>query len=195
LVLGNSKGHLSLYSYAEGKVDRNLKGEGHNGRITGLVHDNQGNLYTCGEDCQLICWSLQKEKQISSWSIGNDKPYSLAYLESSKKLIIGCRQIKVFSIEKEEIIQTFVGHSSEVNILESFEMNAHEYAISAARMEHVMSVWKIGKKGINKPSVCTLIMEEIATYISCHLDDEQNLKVACVTRGGVLHLYLVEGER
>ncbi|XP_055906734.1 WD repeat-containing protein 43 [Eupeodes corollae] len=191
IALATGTGGVSLYSYALGKIQSDLKGEGHLGKITSIFYDADETLYTCGEDCQVISWNLPKEKQINSFSIGNEKPQSIAYLPNSKNIVVGARQIKVFSLETCELAQTFTGHTSEVTILSTFAIDDTEYVISASKMERIICLWKIGKKGKNKSSSCTLLMEDIAQSLTCQLDDEGSIKLASVTRSGVIHVYLI----
>ena len=176
------------------QIERNLKGEGHNGKITSIVRDTEGRLFTCGEDCQVIMWSIAEEKQLTSWSVGPEKPYSIAYMPVSQSLVVGSRLIKVYSVETQELLQTFTGHTSEINFMEHFVVNDKiEYALTTSRMERIICMWKIGKKGRNKPASCTLLMEDIAHCLSCQLQEEDNtLKVSSVTRSGVIHVYVID---
>ncbi|KAI9583358.1 hypothetical protein GQX74_005106 [Glossina fuscipes] len=194
IALGTTKGLVSLYSYAEAKVERCLKGDGHAGRITALEQGDLGKLFSCGEDCKVIEWSLTSEKQLLSWSVGPEKPSSLAYMSASKSLVVGSRQIKVFSVETRELLQTFTGHTSEVNLMRKFVFEENkEYAVTASRMERITCLWEIGGQGKNCPPFCALLMEDVAYCLTCQMDEESNaLQIASVTRSGVIHIYLIE---
>ncbi|XP_014091928.3 WD repeat-containing protein 43 isoform X1 [Bactrocera oleae] len=195
LALGTSNGHISLYSYALAKIERNLKGEGHRGKVTCLTKDTEGHLYSSGEDCQIIKWSLSEEKQLSSWSVGPEKPYSIVYLEISNNLVVGGRQIKVYSVATQELVQTFTGHTSDINLINSLVIDeSSEYVVSTSRMERIICIWKIGKKGRNKSASSTLIMEDVAHCLTCQVDIDGNVRVASVTRSGVIHMYLIAVE-
>uniref|UniRef100_A0A1B0AGB0 Utp12 domain-containing protein n=1 Tax=Glossina pallidipes TaxID=7398 RepID=A0A1B0AGB0_GLOPL len=193
IALGTNKGLVSLYSYAEAKVERCLKGDGHAGRITALEQDGHGKLFSCGEDSKVIEWSLTSEKQLSSWSVGPEKPFSLAFMSASSSLVVGSRQIKVFSVESRELLQTFTGHTSEVNLMRKFVFEEKEYAVTASRMERITCLWEIGEQGKNRPPFCTLLMEDVAYCLTCQMDKESNsLRIASVTRSGVIHIYLID---
>ncbi|XP_053966510.1 WD repeat-containing protein 43 [Anastrepha ludens] len=195
LALGTSNGNISLYSYALGKIERSLKGEGHSGKVTCLTQDGKGHLYSSGEDCQIIVWSVADEKQLLSWSVGTEKPYSIVYSKISKNLVVGGRQIKVFSTASQELVQTFTGHTSDINLMSSLELDESiEYVLSTSRMERIICLWKIGKKGRNKSATCTLLMEDVAHCLTSHVDNDRNLRVASVTRSGVIHVYLIAVE-
>ncbi|XP_054740556.1 WD repeat-containing protein 43 isoform X2 [Anastrepha obliqua] len=195
LALGTSNGNISLYSYALGKIERTLKGEGHSGKVTCLTQDDEGHLYSSGEDCQIIVWSVADEKQLSSWSVGTEKPYSIVYSKISKNLVVGGRQIKIFSTASQELMQTFTGHTSDINLMSFLELDESiEYVLSTSRMERIICLWKIGKKGRNKSATCTLLMEDVAHCLTSHVDNDRNLRVASVTRSGVIHVYLIAVE-
>ncbi|XP_067627144.1 WD repeat-containing protein 43 [Eurosta solidaginis] len=192
LALGTSNGRVSLYSFALGKIERTLKGDGHNGKVTCLVQDGEGNIYSSGEDCQILVWSLTEEKKLSSWSVGPEKPYSIVYLPISNNLIVGGRQIKVYSVATHELVQTFTGHTADINMLNSLVLGDRvEYVTSTSRMERIICLWKVGKKGRNKSAACTLLMEDVAHCVTCQVDNQGNVRVASVTRSGVIHVYLI----
>lgn len=136
---------------------------------------------------------MSETKRISAFPIGSEKPHSIAYLSHSNSLVIGARQIKVYSLDTQELVQTFTGHTSEINLMNSFLVasNGSEYAITTSRMERIICLWKIGKKGKNIAAACTLLMEDIAHCLSCQIDDNDTLKVASVTRSGVIHVYVI----
>lgn len=132
---------------------------------------------------------------MTSWSVGPEKPYSIAYMPVSNTVVVGSRTVKVYSVETQELLQTFTGHTSEINFMESFVYgNKIEYALTTSRMERIICLWKIGKKGRNKPAACTLLMEDIAHCLSCQLEEETKLKVSSVTRSGVIHVYVIDLE-
>lgn len=178
------------------QIERNLKGEGHRGKVTCLTKDTEGHLYSSGEDCQIIKWSISEEKQLSSWSVGPEKPYSIVYLEISNNLVVGGRQIKVYSVATQELVQTFTGHTSDINLMNSLVIDeSSEYVVSTSRMERIICIWKIGKKGRNKSASSTLIMEDVAHCLTCQVDIDGNVRVASVTRSGVIHMYLIAVEK
>lgn len=62
-------------------------------------------------------------------------------------------------------------------------------------MERIICIWKIGKKGRNKSASSTLIMEDVAHCLTCQVDIDRNIRVASVTRSGVIHMYLIAVEK
>uniref|UniRef100_A0A1I8PJP8 Small-subunit processome Utp12 domain-containing protein n=1 Tax=Stomoxys calcitrans TaxID=35570 RepID=A0A1I8PJP8_STOCA len=193
IALGNTKGQVSLYSYAEAKIDRNLKGEGHNGKITSIIKDSEGRLFTCGEDCQVVVWSLTDERQLSSWNVGPEKPYIISLTPLSNSIVVGSRTLKVYSVKTEELVQSFTGHTSEINLMTHFVgSDSSEYIATTSRMERIICLWKIGKKGRNKAAIATLLMEDVGYCLSCNINDENMLQISSVTRSGVIHVYVLD---
>ncbi|XP_037952557.1 WD repeat-containing protein 43-like [Teleopsis dalmanni] len=194
IVIGTSKGKVALYSYALGKIEYNLKGQGHSGRITSIIYNNAGQLFTCGVDCQVILWSVTEQKKMSHWSVGPEKPNCIAFNKVSNTLVVGSRQIKVYSVTTHELLESFTGHVSDICLLDSFTVNDIEYVTSCASMERLICLWKIDLKGKNKTPVSTFIMEDIARCLSCQLDKNRLLKISSITRRGLINLYYIETE-
>ncbi|XP_055382427.1 WD repeat-containing protein 43 [Condylostylus longicornis] len=194
IAFGTINGGVVLYSYSLGEVERSLIGEGHTGKVTCIAFDNHDILYTGGEDCHIICWSLSNEKRIASWKVGNEKLNSLAYLSESKNIVIGTRQLKIFSPEKQEIIYTHIGHTSDILLLETFTYGLTDFCLSAAKTERIINLWTLKSKNKYRNSTATLLMEDIAYCLSYKFENEQTLKVSVVTRSGVIHIYCIDME-
>lgn len=136
---------------------------------------------------------MAEEKQITSWNVGPEKPSSIALMPLSNSLVVGSRSLKVYSIESQELLQTFTGHTSEINFMVHFVTNeSTEYVLTTSRMERILCLWKIGKKGRNKAAACTLLMEDIAHCLSCHGNEDNTVRVSSVTRSGVIHVYNID---
>ncbi|TDG50988.1 hypothetical protein AWZ03_002643 [Drosophila navojoa] len=194
IALGTSKGTVVLFSVAEGKIVRVFKGDKHDGAVSSITYDNDGHLYTVGSDCKAMEWSVANERCIRQWLVGPEKPLYVAILPKSRTLAVASRQLKVYDIDKKELVETFTGHSGEINAINSFECGDNEYVITTARMERVISFWKIDRKGRNKASVCTLLMEDVAHSLACEVRDDGQLRIASVTRNGNIHIYLLNAE-
>ncbi|XP_034479036.1 WD repeat-containing protein 43 [Drosophila innubila] len=192
IALGTQKGKVVLYSLATGSIERTLSGDGHNGAVTSITYDNDGHLYTVGADSRALAWSLAEERCTGEWSVGPEKPLNIAYLPKSRTLAVASRQIKIYDVDTKELVETCTGHSGEVNAIGSFTCsNNVEYVITTAKMERIISFWKMNKKGRNKASTCTLLMEDVAHSLACEVREDGDLRVASVTRNGNIHIYLL----
>lgn len=195
IALGTLKGAVVMYSMAEGSIARTLSGDSHDGPVTSIVYDNAGQLYTVGADCRVLVWSLSEQQSIAEWQVGPEKPQNIAYLQKSRALAVGSRQLKVYDIETKELVETFTGHSGEINAISSVACkDGTEFVLTTARMERVICFWKIDKKGKNKASACTLLMEDLAYCLTSEVRNDGQLRVASVTRNGNIHIYLLNAD-
>ncbi|XP_020800954.1 WD repeat-containing protein 43 [Drosophila serrata] len=192
IALGTLKGALVIYSLAEAKITRTLSGDSHDGPITSIAYDNADHLYTVGADCRALVWSLTEERCIGDWQVGPEKPQNIAYLPKSHTLAVGSRQLKVYDVKTKELVETFTGHSGEINAITAVVCADNtEFVLTTAKMERVICFWKIENKGKNKASVCTLLMEDLAYSLASEIRDDGQLRVASVTRNGNIHIYLL----
>ncbi|XP_017066098.1 WD repeat-containing protein 43 [Drosophila eugracilis] len=192
IALGTLKGSVAIYSLAEGKIVRTLSGDSHDGLVTSIAYDNAGHLYTVGADCRVLVWSLAEERSIDEWQVGPDKPHNIAYLQKSRTLAVGSRQLKVYDVKTKELVETFTGHSGEIrNISSVSSTDGTEFVLTTAKMERVICFWKVEKKGKNKASACTLLMEDLAYCLASEVREDGQLRVASVTRNGNIHIYLL----
>lgn len=149
-------------------------------------------MFTCGDDCRVIEWDLKTGAQKTSWEIGSEKPSSLVYLAESNRLLVAGRQLNLWSVEKQELEQTFTGHSTNVTILKYLVVKSKEFVLSASKTDRVLSLWRM-KPAKNRPSTYSYLMEDIAFDVSYKIEESGEFKIAAVTRSGVLHLYEVDG--
>lgn len=153
-------------------------------------------MYSVGKDCRVLVWSLAEERCTGQWSVGPEKPHKIAYLANSRALVVASRQLKIYDVDTKELVETCTGHSGEINAISSFTAtNNVEYVLTTARMERIISLWKVNKKGKNKASTCTLLMEDVAHTLACEVRDDGSLRVASVTRNGNIHIYLLDVNR
>ncbi|KAH8402003.1 hypothetical protein KR009_009087 [Drosophila setifemur] len=192
IALGTLKGGVAVYSLTEGKIDRTLKGDSHDGAVASIAYDNAGHLYTVGTDCRALVWSLAEERCTDSWQVGPEKPQHIVYLPKSRTLAVGSRQLKVYDVKTKELVETFTGHSGEISTISSVVCTDNsEFVLTTAKMERVICFWKIEKRGKNKASACTLLMEDLAYCLTSETREDGQLRVASVTRNGNIHIYLL----
>lgn len=245
IALGTSKGGVSLYSYATGKVNSSsahnlvscrihhpkpipsanafaqietyLKGDGHSGRaVTAICRGRADQLFTCGEDCRIVCWSLSgagaggaNDATVGAWKCGNDLPTCLTYLPLAGHLLVGTRELKLWSCgsaggEAPALLQTYTGHTSNVNILQCLLIGDVEYVLSTSKMDRTISMWRCdatlangsGKSGraaaaAGRNAIATFLMADVAHYVSTTVAGDR-LEVAAVTRSGVAHVFIIK---
>lgn len=147
-------------------------------------------MFTCGDDCRIIVWNLETGSQVSSWEIGNEKPASLIYLTESNRLLVAGRQLYLWSIESQELEQTFTGHSTNVTMLRYVVIKSKEFVLSASKTDRILTLWRM--KPVKKaPNSYSYLMEDIAYSVACEINDDK-LEIGAVTRSGVLHFFVVD---
>lgn len=185
--------HLYIFSPLFSKIDKDFKGEGHTGSVTAITKNIDGNiLYTCGEDCQVICWSLEEGKQLSNWSVGPEKPSSILYVSNLEAVVVGLRKLLVYSVENHELIQTSIGHASEIHLLTLLEFsNKKNYIVSTSRLDRTACIWKLGKKTKqSREATATLLLEDVAIcMMNSKTKDENIIQLVIITRSGVMHIF------
>lgn len=167
-----------------------MKGEGHQGSITAICRGKNNILFTCGDDCRVIVWSLETGSQIASWDIGNEKPSNLVYLADSDRLLVAGRQLYLWSIENQELEQTFTGHATNVTMLRYLVVKTKEFILSASKADRILTLWRM-KSAKNRPNSYSYLMEDIAYSVATKVDDDK-LEIGAVTRSGVLHFFVVD---
>lgn len=172
------------------QIESILKGQGHQGSVTAICRGQNNLLFTCGEDCRIVVWSLETGAHVSSWEIGNEIPSSIVYLAKSNRILVADRQLHLWSCENQELEQTFTGHSSNVTILKYLVIDSKEFILSASKMERVLTMWRI-KSSKRRLDSYTYLMEDIAYNVATRVN-EKKLEIAAVTRSGVLHVFIVE---
>lgn len=155
-------------------------------------NDDGSIFYTCGEDSQVISWSLGEAKQLSNWSIGSEKPSSILYVSNLEAVVVGFRNLRTYSVQTHDLIQTYTGHTSEIHLLALLEFSKKKnYIVSTSRLDRTACIWKMGLKSKqNRAAVCTLLLDDVAVCMkSSKTKDEDCIQLIVVTKSGVMQIY------
>lgn len=158
-------------------------------------------MYTSGEDCRIVEWSLKECCENDAWSIGTFIPTCIVSLPISNSLLVGCKELNLWSLDHKnhKLKSTFTGHSADVKSMKmlQFTERNEEYVVSTAKSNREIYLWKIGAK---KNPKGTFLMEYAATFVSCSIVGD-GIMIAAVTgadrtaAGGVVHLFIVDDIR
>lgn len=166
--------------------------------MTFICLHNDSTLYTSGQDCQIIEWSLANGSQQDHFQIGTIVPTCIVSLPLSNSLLVGCKELYQWSLDrKHELIATFTGHSADVRSMKMLQLadRNEEYVVTTAKSNREIYLWKIGTK--NDPKG-TFLMEYAASFLSCSVVGKK-LTITAVTdrkaAGGVVHLFVVDDIR
>lgn len=161
-----------------------------------------------------MCWSLSgagaggaNDATVSAWKCGNDLPTCLTYLPLAGHLLVGTRELKLWSCgtangTAAELLQTYTGHTSNVNILQCLQIGDVEYVLSTSKMDRTISMWRCeatppnGSKSsktaaASRNAIATFLMADVAHYVSTSVAGDR-LEVAAVTRSGVAHVFIIK---
>lgn len=183
------------------QIDYELKGNGHTSGVTAICLHRDDTLYTSGEDFRIVEWSLTTSKEVRGWKIGTVKPTSILSLPTTNRLLVGCKELQLWSLDNKTKECTFTGHATDVNSMTSLLVNRNddvetEFALTTAKQNREISLWAMKKKKRNEAHA-SFLMEYPATFVSCSVVGRA-ITVAAVTGatstavGGVVHLFIVE---
>lgn len=202
---------MELYSYATGKVGANknsfsyflfnsngnlqvestLQGNGHTGAVTSICLHNESTLYTSGEDYRICEWSLTKGCEVKHWSIGTKIPTCIVSLPISNCLLVGCKELFLWSLDTYKLQSTFTGHSADVQSMKMIQLTDlnEEYVVTTTKLNREIYLWKIGAKKNHLKK--TFLMEYAASFVSCSIVGDEIVIVAVTgtAAGGVVHLF------
>lgn len=180
------------------QLEFTLNGNGHAGAVTSICLHKDTNLYTSGEDCQIVEWSFTDGCSTRRWSVGTTVPSCIVSLPISNSLLVGCKELSLWSLENYKMESTFTGHTTDVNAMKvlSFTEQNDEYVVTTAKSNREIYLWKIGAK---KNPKGTFLMEYAATYVSCSIVGNGFMIAAVtgadITASGVVHLFIVDDIR
>jgi len=142
LALGTSTGSLMVYSVKQGDVVTTFDVSNH--KVLCLVWSNSGKSVVCGSEQGeiTICCVLSLEV-LSRFKSGKTAIHALAITADNKKIIAAAHKLKVFEVQTQKLLQTFVGHSNTVLSLSCIEVENDSFVLSVAGEDRNVSIWKI----------------------------------------------------
>lgn len=164
--------------------------------MTSICLHNESTLYTSGEDYRICEWSLEKHCEEKYWSIGTKIPTCIVSLPISNCLLVGCKELFLWSLDTYKLLSTFTGHSADVQSMKMIQLTDQngEYVVTTTKLNREIFLWKIGAKKNHLKR--TFLMEHAATFVSCSVVGS-DLVIAAVTGtavGGVVHLFIKDVE-
>ncbi|CAH0546158.1 unnamed protein product [Brassicogethes aeneus] len=189
IVLGTTSGSLLVYSIAKANVECSINSNLSQG-ITCISIDEANKAYT-GADQDVLVWNLTKRSMSSKWKTGNEKVTSILNVPGTKNLLTASKTIKLWSIDKKELLKTFTGHSSNVVFLKYIcpRENSDSYFISGAKDDRILNCWTLSNTSTDKNAVTSFLMEDIVQNISINTSSDGTTSLAASVRSGVVHIY------
>ncbi|KAK6618932.1 hypothetical protein RUM44_003313 [Polyplax serrata] len=188
IALGTTVGNVTLYDVTTNSVVAEL--EEHSGKVNHLTWSSSLNsLFSCSDDKHIIEWDLNLHKIKSKWKIGKENVSCILALSNGKHLLSASYSIKLWDLEKKQIIKTFVGHGTEVTSLVEVP-NKDGYFVSSGKGERVLSVWSLNSSEKKSNQIASLILQNSAQSVQMlHYEGERPTILFAITEEGILQIF------
>ncbi|ESO01771.1 hypothetical protein HELRODRAFT_188473 [Helobdella robusta] len=114
LALGTTSGTILLYSIKQADLYSTLS-DGHEKEVTGICWSDDGSsIYSCSIDEHIVQWDIGKSSLKHKWKGNQGTLHSIALCSSQEHLLVAGRLIQLWNLKTRQLIQTFLGHTSEV---------------------------------------------------------------------------------
>ncbi|XP_076100373.1 WD repeat-containing protein 43-like [Mytilus galloprovincialis] len=196
VAIGTSSGNILLYSIVKADIQSQLD-KGHSESVNDLCWDeNQGYLYSCSNDHNVIQWDVSTANVRHKWKADKGSVHSMC-LCSSNHLLTAGRSIKLWNVETKELLKTFTGHKTEIFRLLPLPLSAdasdspeNMYFLSAAQNDRIINAWQINTSSSDKNSITSFSLPEEPTLLDvCQQSTEQVVMLCAVTRSGQVVIF------
>lgn len=124
----------------------------------------------------------------SKWKAGNEKITAILQIPESTKLLTASKNIKLWDLNKKEVLTTFTGHSSDIAHLYFVNPTQNDgYFVTSSKADRIISCWSLDG---TKNAVASFQAEDVINQLNVLVDSEGATEVAAVTRSGVCHVYI-----
>ncbi|XP_029642688.1 WD repeat-containing protein 43 isoform X1 [Octopus sinensis] len=192
VALGTTAGNVFLYSVLKGDVHSRLE-NGHSLIVNDICwHPERNVLYTCSSDQYIAEWDLSLGKVNHKWKASNNILQSIC-LPSKNTLISAGNLIKLWDLDKYEVIKKFNGHATEVlqllPVVTDPKQHESSYFLSAAVNDRLISAWAINSNKDEKNAIASFSLpDEPKTLALSNLKD-QAICLSVVTKSGQLLIF------
>ncbi|XP_015283452.1 PREDICTED: WD repeat-containing protein 43 [Gekko japonicus] len=201
LAIGTAVGSILLYSTIKGELQSKLNG--HDNKINCVRwHQDNGCLYSCSDDKNIVEWNTQTCKVKCKWKGDNSSVSSLCISPDGKMLLSAGRSIKLWDLETKEVYRHFTGHATAVSTLtfitvrppnenQPFDGITGLYFLSGAVHDRLLNVWQVRSDRKEKNAVMSFTVTDEPIHVDLTISEskEEPVKLAVVCRDGQLHLF------
>ncbi|XP_050312161.1 WD repeat-containing protein 43 [Anthonomus grandis grandis] len=185
IILGTTSGIVLIYSIAKANVEYTVDSST-GSQVNCLSVNSNGILYS-GADQNILEWNLKKKEIQSQWKAGNETV--TAILALSTNLLTASKNIKLWDLDKREVLKTFTGHSTDVVTLQYVDLPNDSYLLSGSKADRMLSVWKLSSEEKHKNAVCNYLMEDAVYSVAIDVAEDGLTSVAATNRSGALHIF------
>jgi U3 small nucleolar RNA-associated protein 5 len=147
--------------------------------VSSIDHDNSNFIYTSGLDAKVIKWNIKSCQQESAFDCGPEKPTAICI--AGENIVTASKSIKVWNSES-RLVQTFIGHSSNVLILKSFDYEDETFILSASKNDRNLSLWKVTEDEKKTAAAATFTLLNNSPNCVDYRVNDDHLEIACICR-------------
>ncbi|XP_077990274.1 WD repeat-containing protein 43-like [Glandiceps talaboti] len=207
IAFGTSVGSILLYSLVKGDLQSQMDG-GHDDTVNCLCwHSEDDTLYSCSDDCYIVEWSITTGTVKCKWKGDKHAVHSICLCPGGRNLLSAGRKIKLWDLEKKEVLKRYTGHASPISQLSYVPLLQAQsrrpsgddqfidveglYFLSSAIHDRVLNAWQVRSEAKDKHSVAafSLIEEPVNYDVSRPSDSDQTTFIAVVTRSGQVQIF------
>lgn len=139
LALGQTNGHISIYSLAHGRVTYELAGP-HTGKINDFCFSKNGMRgYSAGEDGWICEWDISQGVEMTKFRADSKAIRKIQLNHEETMILTAGHSMKLWDLESQETIKNFTGHASSITSV-VFSAN-DKFLASSAEQDRFINLW------------------------------------------------------
>ncbi|KAF9345877.1 WD repeat-containing protein 43 [Mortierella sp. AD094] len=183
LALGQTNGHISIYSLAHGRVIHELSGS-HTGKVNDFCFSKNGTRgFSAGEDGLIIEWDIMQGVEMSKFNAEAKSVKKIQLNHEENMILTAGHSMKLWDLETRETIKNFTGHASAItNIV--FSAN-DKFLASTAEQDRFINLWDCTRDNQQEGNITALTLDNTVS----HVDISANNAVLAISEEGTAGLW------
>ncbi|KAG0004549.1 WD repeat-containing protein 43 [Entomortierella chlamydospora] len=183
LALGQTNGHISIYSLAHGRVIHELSGS-HTGKVNDFCFSKNGTRgFSAGEDGLIIEWDIMQGVEMSKFNAEAKSVKKIQLNHEEDMILTAGHSMKLWDLETRETIKSFTGHASAItNIV--FSTN-DKFLASTAEQDRFINLWDCTRDSQQEGNITALTLDNTVS----HIDISANNAVLAISEEGTAGLW------
>lgn len=203
--LGTVAGTIFIFDVLSGEIKTSLKG-GHDDKVNDLNWNKKTDLlYSCSDDRYITEWAVESQEVKCKWKADKSSVHSVQISPEGDCLLSAGRDIRLWDLERKEILKKFTGHATPVSHLlftplkrEGSASNGVEhcrtdgyYFLSGAEQDRFLNAWKVNLESNDRSSIVSFALSDdpVSLEMKQCSNQEKPLHLIVVSRDGQLHLF------
>ncbi|KAF9437951.1 WD repeat-containing protein 43 [Entomortierella beljakovae] len=178
LALGQTNGHISIFSLAHGRVVHELSGS-HTGKVNDFCFSKNGTRgFSAGEDGMVIEWDIMQGVEMSKFNTEAKSIKRIQLNHEEDMILTAGHSMKLWDLETREVVKSFTGHASAItNIV--FSAN-DKFLASTAEQDRFINLWDSTRDNQSEGNITALTLDNTVT----HIDISANNAVLAISEEG-----------